>query len=91
VINGTTTVTNNKAFVLAFERVGVRLCSRIAEEGHLRETATCPHKDALAGKAVACTWRILLPAPPEVGANTADWSGIMRCGGEGQRRVCVRL
>jgi hypothetical protein len=72
VINGTLTVTNTLPYMAAFERAGVRLCSR--GDGHIRVMAQCPSNDVPAGGSVACTWRFALPA----GAQAADYTGILR-------------
>ena len=77
VVRGTVTVTNVGKWVISFERVGVRLCSR-ETDGHLRESAVCADRDALGGEAVVCTWSITLPPAPKAGYKVPDWTGLLR-------------
>lgn len=77
-LNGTVTLTNSGRWVVALQRVGVRLCSR-ETDGHIRETALCePDMDVMAGEALVCYWQMTLPAPPTVGSKLADWTGVFR-------------
>ncbi|KIZ03447.1 hypothetical protein MNEG_4504 [Monoraphidium neglectum] len=70
-INGTVVVTNKGPFTLSFERVGVRLCRRLAE--HIRVEAVCPSMDVPAGARVVCKWNIPLPAR----SQPNDWTGVV--------------
>ncbi|KAI8464281.1 MAG: hypothetical protein J3K34DRAFT_492332 [Monoraphidium minutum] len=69
-LEGTVEVVNARRVVAPFERVGLRLCSRVDE--HVRVEAECPSMDAPPGGRVVCTWRI--PLPPQSQPN--DWSGL---------------
>lgn len=81
ILNGTTTITNSGQFVVAMQRVGVRLCSKDADDGHLRQEAACPDYDVLSKQVMVCTWRFVLPKAPKTGCKLTDWTGIMSAPG----------
>lgn len=74
-LNGTVTVTNTGPNLLALQRVGVRMCSRLAQ-GHARVEAACDSYDVAAGATLVCTWRLVLPPGPLPGSELVDWTGV---------------
>lgn len=75
-LNGTVAVANSGRFVVALDRVGIRVCSRSLSIGHLRDEAECPSYDVPAGGKLVCTWRQALPAPPAAGWSLNAWTGV---------------
>ncbi|KAI8471889.1 MAG: hypothetical protein J3K34DRAFT_226025 [Monoraphidium minutum] len=75
-VRGTVKLVNLASYVVAFDRVGVRLCSREAAV-HVREEAACPAAEVPGGGAVVCQWSSTLPAAPQAGASISEWEGLL--------------
>lgn len=79
-LNGTVKVVNSYPYVVALERVTLRLCSSISGIGHLRQSPSCPGGlDVPAGGEITCSWSVALPDPstgrPE--SRLAAWTGMI--------------
>lgn len=77
VLTGTVIVFNDRPYVRAIERVGLRLCSR--DSCHQRAEAACASYDVPPRGSIACGWSIALPAAPLAGAALEDYTGLV-CG-----------